>query len=210
MNEETDQKLAPAVHSELDIMRVVGEAIESLTDIDARNRVMAWIVSRFGVPPSRRIRLEAGNQIGMTGIATLADREFPGIARLTPSNELEVTIRDLKANSTVDAAVRLAHVVIYANEKLTGERAVSSRKVLSPILKEWKAYDGNTRAALARHKGIHRDDDLLSLDSIAKQDAEKYIIEILDESVQGSWNPRTRTNKKTSSKKNNTSEERAE
>jgi hypothetical protein len=133
-----------------------------------------------------------------TGITqeTLTDsgQELPGIARITDAG-LEVTVRDLKARSANDAAIRLAHIAILAKEKLTGTKTLSSRNELLPILKEWRAYDGNTRVALANHRGIHRDGDQLSLDAISRREAQKYIDEILDESIQSTWNPTGRARK---------------
>jgi hypothetical protein len=182
-------------------MRKVGEALEGLGDPEARERVLFWVASKFGTLASYTGRNNTvATAVGQTTPLGTSD-EIPGIARATPNGGLEITVRDLKAKSTTDAAIRLAHIVIYAAEKLKGERAVSSRKVLLPILKEWRAYDGNTRLALARHKGIHRDGDSMSLDAIAKKDAEKYVADILDDAAQGTWNPNGRPTKKTSTRK---------
>ena len=192
-----------AIRTELDAMRIVGEALNSLSDADARARVLAWAASHFSIvhtPPVRRQQRSAFNSGGGSTEET-EDRELPGIARMTEKG-FELTVRDLKARSTTDAAIRLAHIVIYAYEKLTGEKTVSSRKVLLPILKEWRAYDGNTRPALANHKGIHRDGDNLSLDAISRNDAETYINEVLDDSVHGTWNPKGRPARRAQAKKN--------
>lgn len=201
MSESGNEKSGPAIHSELEAMRVVGEAIENLADPEARMRVLSWVASKFGDHRFEAGRKDLSQGSGAKPLVAITEEELPGIARRTANGGLEVTVRDLKAKSTIDAAIRLAHIVIYANEKLKGERAVSSRKVLLPILKEWRAYDGNTRPALAHHKGIHRDGDQLSLDTIAKKDAEKYISEILDDSVTGTWNPNGRSSRKASTKK---------
>jgi PAS domain S-box-containing protein len=87
-------------------------------------------------------------------------------------------VRDLKAKSGLDAAVRLAQVAIYAHERLTG-RPLSSRKGLTPLLKEWRLYDGNTRARLAREPGIVRSGDDLTLDPRGRRDAERLVEELL-------------------------------
>lgn len=192
-----------AIRSELEAMRIVGEALNNLSDADARARVVAWAASHFGIvhtPPAPRHQRSASNSGGSSAEET-KDRELPGIARMTEKG-FELTVRDLKARSTIDAAIRLAHIVTYANEKLTGEKTVSSRKVLLPILKEWRAYDGNTRPALANHKGIHRNGDNLSLDAISRNDAETYITEVLDDSVHGTWNPKGRPARRAQAKKN--------
>ena len=201
MSEGNNEKSGSTIHSEIDAMRVVAEAIENLADPEARMRVLSWLASKFGAPRYEAGKKDLRHGSGEGASLPITEEELPGIARRTANGELEVTVRDLKAKSTIDAAMRLAHIVIYANEKLKGERAVSSRKVLSPILKEWRAYDGNTRLALARHKGIHRDGDQLSLDAIAKKDAEKYIGEILDDSVHGTWNRNGRPGRKAPAKK---------
>jgi hypothetical protein len=132
-------------------------------------------------PHTEEISPVAGNHASET--------EIPGIARLTSNGDLKITIRDLKAKSGLDAAVRLAHVAIYAHEKLRGE-PLSSRRTLTPILKEWRLYDGNTRARLSKEKGIIRDGDALHLDAHSRRDAERLIQEILDDGVSGNWRPR--------------------
>ncbi|HLM80755.1 MAG TPA: hypothetical protein VK302_08985 [Terriglobales bacterium] len=203
MSDTSNQQPVSAIQAELDAMRAVGEAFENL-DPETRARVMSWAASRFGIQRSETSRKDPAQKAGRDESEAATEGELPGIARLTENGNLEVTVRDLKAKSTLDAAVRLAHMVIYANEKLKGERSTSSRKVLVPILKEWRAYDGNTRNTLRGHKGIHRDGDALSLDAIAKKDAERYIAEVLDGAVVGTWNPNGRASRKAPAKKNTT------
>lgn len=180
-----------AFDAELEAMRVIGTALADL-DPGARVRVLNWIGSHFaiGTPPTQ---LPARGQ-QMVGATTEVETEIPGIARVTDAG-LEITVRDLKAKSALDAAIRLAHVVLLAKEKLTGAKTVSSRKELVPILKQWRLYDGNTRLALGQHKGIHRNGDDLSLDAISRRDAEMFIQQVLDDSVLGSWNPNGRPRK---------------
>lgn len=67
---------------------------------------------------------------------------------------------------------------------------MSSRKNLTPILKEWRLYDGNTRARLSKERGILRDGDNLSLDAHARRDAERFIEEISDPEIKGQWKPK--------------------
>ena len=173
------------VDAELEAMRIIGSALADLEPA-ARVRVFSWIESRFEINQTQR---------GVTGIprtsgsAIVEESEIPGVARLTDAGHLEITVRDLKAKSATDAAIRLAHIVLLAKEKLTGSKTTSSRKELTPILKQWRVYDGNTRAALGQHKGIHRKDDELSLDAISRQEAESYIAQVLDDSIHGPWNP---------------------
>ena len=179
-----------AFDAELEAMRVIGTALADL-DPGARVRVLTWIGSHFaiGTPPTQL----PARGLQMVGATTEVETEIPGIARVTEAG-LEITVRDLKAKSALDASIRLAHVVLLAKEKLTGAKTVSSRKEL-PILKQWRLYDGNTRVALGQHKGIHRNGDDLSLDAISRRDAEMFIQQVLDDSVLGSWNPNGRPRK---------------
>jgi hypothetical protein len=181
-----------AFDAELEAMRVIGTALANL-DPGARVRVLNWIGSHFaiGTPPTQ---MPPAHGLQMVGGTTEVETEIPGIARLTDAG-LEITVRDLKAKSALDAAIRLAHVVLLAKEKLTGAKTVSSRKELVPILKQWRLYDGNTRLALGQHKGILRKGDDLSLDAISRRDAEMFIQQVLDDSVLGSWNPNGRPRK---------------
>jgi hypothetical protein len=174
-----------SVNTEVEAMRSIGEALDGLGTAEARNRVLSWAMARFRVQASENSAEVLPAEVSPPAAAP---SEIPGIARLNRSGGLEITIRDLKAKSTVDAAMRLAHIVLYANEKLKGNASVSSRGVLVPILRQWRAYDGNTRSQLAQHKGIRRDGDMLSLDAIARRDAETYMKEILDPSTRGTWN----------------------
>jgi hypothetical protein len=187
------QSSTPAIRSELEAMKIVGEALDNLSDPSARARVLAWVASRFGLPNTTEFKQQT---MIREAPAQVTGGEIPGIARLSANGELELTVRDVKARSTLDAAIRLAHIVIYATERLKGDAGVSSKKVLVPILKDWRAYDGNTRTALARHKGIQRDGDTLSLDAIAKKEAEKYIAQVLDDSLSGAWNPNAKRSKR--------------
>jgi PAS domain S-box-containing protein len=88
-----------------------------------------------------------------------------------------MTLGELFARSRLTAAVRLAMVAIYAHERLTG-RPLSSRRTLTPLLKAWRLYDGNTRSRLAKQRGILRSGDDLALDDQARREAERFIDDI--------------------------------
>ena len=102
------------------------------------------------------------------------EREIPGVARLTDAGQLQMTLREVTARSRLEAAARVATVAIYAHQRLTGQ-PLSSRRFLTPLLKEWRLYDGNTRSRLARERGIVRTGDSLSLDARARRDAEGFV-----------------------------------
>ncbi len=151
--------------SELAAIAASSAAISKLADAEARRRVLSYVLARY-FP-------EAALAQGRP----LTERELPGVAYLTDAGQLRIAVRDLKARSRLDAAVRLASVAIYAHQRLAG-RPLSSRKGLTPLLKEWRLYDGNTRAKLAKERGILRSGDDLSLDAQTSRNAERLIEEI--------------------------------
>ena len=186
---------APSPDSEIEAIAAISAALAALEDSDARRRVLSYVLARY-LPESPFMPVEVVAKAAIPSLATAnisgtphAQQELPGIARLTDAGELRLTARDLKARSGLDAAVRLAHIAVYAHEKLTGQ-PLSSSKGLTPLLKEWRLYDGNTRARLAKERGLVRSGDALSLDAHARRDAEKYIEEINNDEVTGRWKPR--------------------
>lgn len=175
--------------TEIAAIATISAALAGLPDADARQRVITYVLARY-LPQLGATSLAARAVAASTSGAGLpAANEIAGVARLTETGDFRVTIRDLKARSGLDAAVRLAYVAIHAYQKLTG-RPLSSPTGLTPLLKAWRVYDGNTRTRLAKDKGIVRDGDDLSLDAHATRDAERFIQEILDDAVEGGWKPK--------------------
>lgn len=175
--------------SEFDAMKVIDEALVSLSD-DERGRVLQWVGTKYGQVAQNIVRpIGVGARNMESRPMSSGTGEIPGIARLGSDGSFKLTVRDVKAKSTNDAAIRLVHVVVLAHELLTNEPSVSSKKILVPVLREWRAYSGNTRALIATHKGIIREGDMISLDAHARQEAEEYIRQIQDDTVQGSWKP---------------------
>jgi hypothetical protein len=173
-------------------------------DDDARARVLAYVSTKFGIRsyqsnlpvPVQRAQPERQDTPPATRPASLAfaqgsplSNEIAGIAHLTEDGVLRLTARDLKAKSTADAAKRITYVAIRAYQQLTEASKVSSKKILVPLLKEWRAYDGNTRKVIKADKGVIREGDLLSLDAHARHQADEFIAEILDEEITGTWRP---------------------
>lgn len=187
---------------ELDALTAICKALNLLEDEKSKQRVMDYAYSRFGLQPAslgQKKTQGEGSRAEELGekLDAKIHTEIPGIARLTDKGDLKFTIRDLKARSTNDAARRLAYIVIHVNEKLTGQKTLSSPKTLVPILREWRAYDPNTRKKMKEDKGIIRDGELLSLDAHAQKEAESMIREIQDDSIEGSWKPSPTTGRKT-------------
>lgn len=169
--------------SELAAIAASTAALSKLADDEARRRVLSYVLARC-LPESSALGASSA-QIpsplpilpSAISVVEYTQRELPGVACLTETGEFRITARDLRAKSGLDAAVRLAQLAIYAHERLTG-RPLSSRKGLTPLLKEWGLYDGNTRARLAKEPGIVRSGDNLSLDSRARRDAERLVEEL--------------------------------
>lgn len=179
--------------NEFDAMKQIDQILNKLKNEDEIERVVRWVASKHSI----QVKHQPSNIVDEIKYEEDVDnlKEIPGIAKLDDSGKFHLTIRDVKAKNTNDAAIRIALVSIYAYQKFTSEN-LSSRKILKPILEDWRAYTGNTRAAIASHKGIIRNGDELSLDKHAEKDAENYIKEILDEKVNGSWEPRDHSRKK--------------
>ena len=185
---------------EIKAITAVNEALASIDDPEIRNRVLRWVNDKFGfVPSGVKPTRETTRQRGLPSMSEVVAGEIDGIAMLTETGEFRLTVRDLKAKSANDAALRLAHIAIRAYQKLTGQKTVSSKNFLVPLLKDWRVYDGNTRAALARHKGIIRNGDELGLDSHATTDAERFISDALDNAIDGTWKPSTKARKRSAS-----------
>jgi hypothetical protein len=170
-------------------------ALAPLADADARRRVLTYAWNRFlpdGVPTAAATHAPSPPAtVAASPSSSASPHEIPGIASLDANGDLRITVRDLKARSGLDAAVRLAHIAIFAHQRLK-DTGISSSKGLTPILKHWRLYDGNTRKRLSDEKGIVRTGDLLTLDAHARQAAEKFIADALDDTVEGRWKPRAR------------------
>lgn len=177
------------MNSEFESMQVIDKALSSLSE-EERSRVLQWVGTKYGQVAQSIVR-PIGTVVRGAELRPMSSGagEIPGIARIGSDGKIKLTVRDLKAKNTNDAAIRLVHVVVLAHELLTNEQSVSSKHVLVPVLREWRAYTGNTRATIATHKGIIREGDRISLDAHARQEAEEYIRQVQDDTIQGSWKP---------------------
>lgn len=127
---------------------------------------------------------------------------FEDIASISSDGNFHVSVRDLKAKNALDAAKRLAYVAIKTYTQLSGEKSVSRRKIITPLLRAWRLDDGNTRSKMATDPGIRKDGDQYSLDIHAQKEADEFIIQIRDPDISGQWRPgeKTTTRKKRASK----------
>jgi len=178
--------------NEFECMRVIDESLQEMPDDATRSRIANWVAAKYLGMVGALANPRKGSP-GPPDVRTLDEfgknGEVAGIAKLSQSGDVLLTVRDFKAKSTNDAAIRLVHVLIWVTRKLTNAASVSSRRVVTPWLQKYRCYDGNTRGAIANDKGIVRDGDELSLDFHAEQLAEQYITEILDSTVEGKWKP---------------------
>ncbi len=179
--------------NEIDVMKAIDESFSKL-DNDAQLRVLNWASQKFcngkiDAVANQKQQPLSGSGTEKPDSYTTLKNEIPGIARIDSDGNFHLTARDIKAKNTNDAAVRITHVIIWAYERLTGDNEVSSKDIVPPLLKQWRAYTGNTRKALSNHKGILRNGSKLSLDAHSKKDAENYVDDILNNDVTGKWKP---------------------
>jgi hypothetical protein len=187
---------------EIKAIAAINDALSTITDPDTRFRILKWANEKFGyqtksLPDANLdpLSTERSQQIKIT------KNELPGIAKITANGEFHLTVRDVKASSAKDAAIRLTHIVIKAYSLLTDQQGVSSKKIVIPILRNWRVYDGNTRHALANHKGILRNGGELLLDVHAAKEADRYIKDVLDPKIEGTWQAGSKARAKSKSSK---------
>jgi len=196
--------------SEIQALGTIDKALTELKDDQsAINRVLQFVIDKFG---DGSIKLGKGKGKGSLDLPLdenkegeeprLESNEIPGIAMITDGGEFRLTVRDPKAKNTNDAAIRLALVAIYTYCRLSGEKSASSKRIVKPILEHWRAYTGNTRTALANHPGIIREGDTLALDHHATIEAEKFMHDIKDPNLVGSWQPNGKKSRATKVKVN--------
>lgn len=146
-----------------------------------------------------------GAQTGVANVPQVT-REFhdlSGVAELLPGGSIELTARDPKAKNLEDKVQRIVYVAIRANELLTGNKSTDKKKVVQKFLKKYKLTSGAARNALTRVPGLIKVGNEWSLDGPAKDEADKYIREIKDDSIQGKFKHGTisRARKKKSTRK---------
>ena len=199
--------MAKKLLDEIDALAAINETLERLPDDESRVRVVDWAISKFrlsstvsmAAPP--RGQGAAVGQAGGTPQTGTTPGDFGDIIHILEDGGIKVIARDLKAASTNDAAVRLAHIVVYCVKQLQDGQKASSKAHLVPVLRAWRCYDGNTRGVLAKQKGIIREGDTVSLDQLAERRAEEIIAEIRNPEIEGKWKGGTAAKKKVSKKK---------
>ncbi|MBL7664537.1 MAG: hypothetical protein JNM93_05345 [Bacteriovoracaceae bacterium] len=182
----------------------INKVLSPIQNEQTLERIIRWASEKFTptLISSKIIESEvpvvhANNMNTADSSINFQKNEIPGIALVTDKGAFKLTLRDTKAKSNNDAAIRLVLVSIYAHNLLTGSSEVSTKEIINPILKHWRVYDGNTRKAIAGHQGIIRaSGGMLSLDYHATEEAKSYVKEISDPSVKGTWKASAVKNKK--------------
>lgn len=129
--------------------------------------------------------------------------DLTGIAELLADGSIELTARDPKANTLRDAVKRVVYLAIRANELLAGNKSAHRMKVVNKFLKKYRLTSGAARVELTKVPGLIKVGNEWSLDGPAKEEADKYIREVNDDSIEGKFKPGTisRPKKKKSTKK---------
>jgi hypothetical protein len=174
--------------SEFQVLASICSQIDALEQ-DERERVVRYLFHRYPIEKSVADHGQQHSPPPSMQESGVNSSEIRGVAVKSREGDLRMTIRDLKAKTAKDAARRLTYVTILANELLFGSRELSSRKVLVPVLREYRLYDGNTRRLIAEDKGIMRNGDSLTLDAHARAEAESFLHDIQDTSSKGTWQP---------------------
>ena len=160
---------------EIECMGKITEALSGIDDPETVKRILNWVNQKYlGTLVHEMPKTPHGFQQSNSVNSSSLD----GIAMLTQNGDVKLTVRDLKGRSAVDSAIRLIQLMIYSHEVLKDEKWVSSRKVITPTLKDHRLYTGSIRAAIAKHKGVVRDGDLLGLDQVSRAETELLIEEL--------------------------------
>ena len=150
---------------EADAIKAISKALRVLPDNSSRELVLEFVANRFSLQMPRRF---------------------------SEATILKPVVIELAKTVAISAAADRKNGEIAGIAKVCEsllERGMSSRNELTPILKQWRVYDGNTRAKLGADKGILRDGDTLTLDAHARRLAEQFIDDVLNPEIEGKWKP---------------------
>ncbi len=179
-------------------MGIIDDTLNGIDDPDVVERVLAWALKKYGTNGNQTIRLDQATATTQDTspptekppVLSPKGNEIEGIAILEPEGKIVFTLRDIKADSKVDAGVKLTLLAAYVHENLTGNEECSRREVINPLLKEWRAYDGGVRGEIANHNGIISvNNRTIKLDRHAKLEAKKIVARVLDSKIMGTWSP---------------------
>jgi hypothetical protein len=129
-------------------------------------------------------------------ISSHVDLSF--VAEVDDEQKLQLTVTDLKAANQADATQRLIYVGLLARQQLLKEKK-TPRKELLRHLRDYGLADGNSRALIARDKALVREGaKFIRLSAPAVAQAQKYVQEINDPKIVGTWTRTRRSSRKKS------------
>jgi hypothetical protein len=119
-------------------------------------------------------------------------QEKMGIAKIFrhDGQTMKLIDRRLKAKNGQDFVKRLTYLFLFAHE-IHGRHTTLQTEVIA-VLKEGKVWDSNASHWLKKRIGMKAggdDEDQLELVGEARDDAKRFLREVLDESVGDDWNP---------------------
>ncbi|PIN99763.1 hypothetical protein COT72_04995 [archaeon CG10_big_fil_rev_8_21_14_0_10_43_11] len=119
----------------------------------------------------------------------------------TDSGEFHFLLRNisnLKAKNGIDAIKRLIYVLIRIYTQVMDVETISRKDIINPELKNWRLYHGSSYDFLANDRGILKNNDNYSLDKTAEIEADEFISEVLNDSIEQGWVPssKRKSNKK--------------
>jgi hypothetical protein len=191
---------------EIEAMTKVSEALTPL-DTETRGRVLNWVLQKFSTQKNIQSSVSPTSLLTTRTPQASSDShdELSEIIEYNEEDGFIFNFRDVKARSQSDAVNRLLHIAIYAHEKFTGIKEIP-RKVLTEVLEEWRANDGNARSFINLHPGFKRKGTGTSavffLDRPGKIEAEAFIEDIRNPEISGKWSPSKKSAKKKDNKRN--------
>lgn len=191
---------------EIEAMTVIAQALTSLDD-HARSRVIDWAVQRFNISKKyHHLKNSTKDNEVLEEKSSDHDETNKSLSDIIEFSEdcFIFHFRDPKAKNQSDAVNRLLHIALYAHEKITGTKE-TPRKILTEVLEEWRANDGNARAFINNHPGFKRRGTgagaTFFLDRPGKIEAERFIEEIRNDELIGVWSPSKKSQKRKENKK---------
>lgn len=129
--------------------------------------------------------------------------DLTSVAEVDDEQKLQLTVTDLKAANQADAAERLIYVALMARRQLLNEKK-TPRKELLRHLRDYGLADGNSRALIVRDKALVKEGSkFIWLSAPAVVTAHRYINEINDPKILGTWTRTRRASRKKSGSQSN-------
>lgn len=192
------------IDPEISAMTDIAKALAPLDD-DSRARALHWAAEKFGINIAQKkgsFSSKGGKNQKEFEIEA-GENEISDLVEYTDDNGTVLHFRDPKAKDKRDAVNRIVHIALFGHEMITGNKELP-RSEITKTLEEWRLNDGNARSFIVKHPGFKRKDSgknmVLYLDRPGKIEAKRFLEEILDNSLEGKWNPTTPKGKRKTKK----------